>query len=114
VVRQLPEDPAAEGPMAHYRAGFTRLAHDERGGIVRAQVAIAEQSSDRTSYTVPDQVSTLLHELGHALGLPHAKDAMALMAAYPRVEAITTPDLRLLRRVYDTACRSPSRSIATR
>jgi uncharacterized protein YejL (UPF0352 family) len=104
VLRSLPVDSATPPSYARYRAGLTRLTLDEQGMIVRAHVAVAERAVDGSPYSSDDQVATLLHEIGHALGLPHSSSPMALMASRPVVTALTRTDVEMARRAYARAC----------
>lgn len=98
VVRRLPAD--ARGAWSAYRAGVTQLVQDAAGGIHGAEVFVAEQAPSGRWYGPADQDATLLHELGHALGLPHAGSAFAIMAAVNTATALTPMDVRLARRTY--------------
>lgn len=98
VVRALPAPSDAPQGLQRYRAGVTRLDTEGRR-IVRAQVGVAEVSPLGVPYSVEEQIATLIHELGHALGLPHAPHSMALMSALPRVNALTPADQALAVRV---------------
>jgi predicted Zn-dependent protease len=51
-------------------------------------------------YRVPVQERTLLHELGHALGLPHATGPNSLMSERPSGSTLTGTDIALARGHY--------------
>jgi hypothetical protein len=88
-------------PAAHrYRAGVTHLTYHNTGEITRAYLQIAETTPFAVRYPVTDQIATLIHELGHALGLPHARSPFALMASRPQSTTVTGADLDLIRAHY--------------
>jgi hypothetical protein len=98
VIPHFPPDTRLRGDQ--YRAGLTHLTYDASGRIKRARIFIAQATPYGVRYSVVDQEATLLHELGHALGLPHADNPMAIMAAAPRAIALTPMDVHLARSVY--------------
>jgi hypothetical protein len=83
-----------------YRAGLTTLTFDKEGGITAARVFIARATPYGVRYSVADQEATLLHEVGHVLGLPHLGSPFALMSSRPRVSSITAADVQFARSVY--------------
>jgi hypothetical protein len=98
VVRRLPLDPA-DGALA-YRAGVTHLRYDASGAIGSARVVVAEETPRGEPYSIRDQVATLMHELGHALGVPHSDHPFALMSARTVAGSLTEHDVALARAVY--------------
>lgn len=113
VVRRLPLDPE-DGSLA-YRAGVTHLRYDASGSIISAQVLLAEETPRGEPYSVRDQVATLMHELGHALGLPHSEHPYALMSARTVAMSLTPHDVALARAVYGgRSCRGGGPVTASR
>ena len=101
VISRFPVEPSRNRSATP--AGLTRLTHNEAGEIIRARVIVALATPWSVRYTAADQRATLLHELGHALGLPHARSPFALMAQRPEVSSITGDDVILARASYGAA-----------
>ncbi len=113
VLRRLPVD--ANDPDNAYRAGVTNVRHDARGEIASAQVLIAEETPRGERYSTADQDATLLHELGHALGLAHLDDPNALMSPRSSAVSLTPADLAMARAGYARlACVQPAVETASR
>jgi hypothetical protein len=94
-----------------WRAGSTELVHTERGEIAQATVVLALRAPDGTPYADGDRAVVMLHELGHALGLPHVEDRTTLMAPRPAGWGITRRDAQVARAQYAAAgtCRESAR-----
>ena len=111
MVERLP----AGDDASPWRAGTTQLVHDERGVIARAAIVLAIRTSGGAPLGDTDRAAMMLHELGHALGLPHAADSRSLMSPQPLVASITRRDERGARARYaDAAACIEARRLASR
>lgn len=76
------------------RTGQTDLTWDQFGRVQRALITLG--IADGQGSRLPDQalLSVSIHEVGHALGLPHSADSADVMFPEPRITDLSPRDRR--------------------
>lgn len=103
VVNVVDTLPAHQQERATEQAGLTQLTFTATRVILKAHVFVAVRARFGIRFRIPEQQATLLHELGHALGLPHATGPKSLMSERRFGATLTGTDIVLARSVYPPA-----------
>jgi hypothetical protein len=82
------------------RAGQTDLTWDQTGRIHRAAISLALRTN--AGFPLPDAalVSVAVHEVGHALGMPHSADSNDVMYPATRTGILSERDRRTAQVLY--------------
>jgi hypothetical protein len=94
------------------RAGQTDLTWDQVGRVRKASILLALRTN--TGVVLPDAalLTVAVHEVGHALGLPHSPDSSDVMFPATRIGALSDRDRRTAQLLYQLPT-GPVRDLAS-
>ena len=76
------------------RTGQTDLTWDQFGRVQHAIITLAIVDGHGTTLPPPAMLSVAMHEVGHALGLPHSGSGADIMYPEPRITTLSDRDRR--------------------
>ena len=82
------------------QAGQTDLSWDRAGNVLHASVVLATRSGEDSLFTDEALLDAAIHEVGHAMGMPHSTDSADVMFPTTRTGVLTERDLATARLLY--------------
>ncbi|MEO8294012.1 MAG: matrixin family metalloprotease [Gemmatimonadota bacterium] len=94
------------------RTGQTDLTWDQYGRVQKAIITLAVADGHGTTLPGSALLSVAMHEVGHAIGLPHSGSAADVMYPEPRITGMSDRDRRTALLLYDLPSGSIKDSVA--
>jgi len=90
------------------QAGQTDLSWDRAGNVLHASVVLATRTGEDSLFTDEALLDAAIHEVGHAMGMPHSTDSADVMFPTTRTGVLTERDLATARLLYSLPPGSPT------
>jgi hypothetical protein len=82
------------------RAGQTDLTWDQAGRVRKAAILLALRTNTGISLPDPALLTVAVHEVGHAIGLPHSPDSSDVMFPATQTGVLSDRDRRTVQVLY--------------